>query len=165
MRFEEAVENYTSYLLKLSYLYVKDRQVAEDIVQDVMAKLYQTHGHELTMHNPKAYIVQMTVNKCRDYFRSWHYKRVQLTDIFESKSEKVEENYSELLLEAILALPLKYREVVILYYYNEENTAMIAQTLHIPIGTVKTRLQKARQLLKGLLEEEEEEEEVKSFAK
>ena len=71
MQFVEAVENYTEYLLKLSYLYVKDRQVAEDIVQEVYVKLYEKHGDIIDLHNARSYIVQMTVNRCKDYFRSW----------------------------------------------------------------------------------------------
>ena len=57
--------------------------------------------------------------------------------------------------QSIMQLPIKYREVIILYYYDEQGTTEIASILKIPIGTVKTRLQKGRQLLKGIITEEE----------
>ena len=157
MNFVDAVEQYTTYLLKMSYLYVKDKQQAEDIVQEVFVKLYQKHGEQLPLENPKGYLVQMTVNRCRDYFRSWHYRKVQVVDVF-VHNEKAENPPSETseLAEHVIKLPLKYREVVILHYFDEQGTAEIAAILNIPVGTVKTRLQKARRLLKGILLEEGE---------
>ena len=75
MKYEDAVEQYTTYLLKLSYLYVKDKQVAEDIVQDTFVKIYAQFGDTIQVEKVRSYIVTMTVNRCRDYFRSWHYKK------------------------------------------------------------------------------------------
>ena len=157
MNFVDAVEQYTTYLLKMSYLYVKDKQQAEDIVQEVFVKLYQKYGEQLPLENSKGYLVQMTVNRCRDYFRSWHYRKVQVVDIF-VHNEKADNPPSEAsdLAERVIRLPLKYREVVILHYFDEQGTAEIAAILHIPVGTVKTRLQKTRRLLKGILLEEGE---------
>ena len=157
MNFVDAVEQYTTYLLKMSYLYVKDKQQAEDIVQEVFVKLYQKYGEHLPLENPKGYLVQMTVNRCRDYFRSWHYRKVQVVDVF-IHNEKADNPPSEVpdLAGHVIKLPLKYREVVILHYFDEQGTAEIAAILNIPVGTVKTRLQKARRLLKGILLEEGE---------
>ncbi|MGN7116888.1 sigma-70 family RNA polymerase sigma factor [Lysinibacillus odysseyi] len=155
MYFVEAVEQYTTYLLKMSYLYVKDRQLAEDIVQEVFVKLYQKYGEEVPLENPKGYLVQMTVNRCRDYFRSWHYRKVQIVAFF-ANTEEADAPPSENtdIAEHVLKLPFKYREVVILHYFDEQGTAQISSILNIPVGTVKTRLQKARRLLKGILLEE-----------
>lgn len=157
MNFVDAVEQYTTYLLKMSFLYVRDRQLAEDIVQEVFVKLYQKYGEQLPLENPKGYLVQMTVNRCRDYFRSWHYRKVQAIDFF-TVHEKADHPPSEDsdIAGHVIKLPLKYREVVILHYFDEQGTAQIAALLNIPIGTVKTRLQKARRLLKGILLEEGE---------
>lgn len=79
MSFEEAVETHTLYLTKLSYLYVHNQQIAEDVVQDVFIKLYRLYGDNIPLENTKAYLVKMTMNRCRDYFRSWHYRKVQFT--------------------------------------------------------------------------------------
>ena len=151
MQFVEAVENYTEYLLKLSYLYVKDRQVAEDIVQEVFVKLYQKHGKKLDIHNPQGYIVQMTVNKCKDYFRSWQYRKIQVRDLF-GQPEKVAPIIAEFeIIEEVLKLPLKYREVITLYYFDDYSVNQVSTLLSLPVATVKTRLQRGRSLLKGIL--------------
>ncbi len=155
MKFEEAVEQYTTYLLKLSYLYVKDKQVAEDIVQDTFVKVYAQFGDSIEVEKVKSYIVTMTVNRCRDYFRSWHYKKVQLSEVFDRHEKNVHNTEQVNLTQSIMLLPVKYREVIILYYYDEQGTTEISTILKIPVGTVKTRLQKGRQLLKGIITEEE----------
>ena len=155
MKFEDAVEQYTTYLLKLSYLYVKDKQVAEDIVQDTFVKIYAQFGDTIEIEKVKSYIVMMTVNRCHDYFRSWHYKKVQLSEMLDRQEKIVHTPEQVKLTTSIRKLPVKYREVIILYYYDEQGTTEIASILKIPIGTVKTRLQKGRQLLKGIITEEE----------
>lgn len=151
MQFVDAVESYTEYLLKLSYLYVKDRQVAEDIVQEVFVKLYEKQGETLDLHNARAYLVQMTVNRCKDYFRSWQYRKVQVRDLFRQNEQAAPVIAEPHLIEEVLKLPLKYREVIILYYFDDYPIHQVATILTLPIGTVKTRLQKGRVLLKGIL--------------
>ena len=153
LQFVEAVENYTEYLLKLSYLYVKDRQVAEDIVQEVYVKLYEKHGDTIELHNTRSYIVQMTINRCKDYFRSWQYRKVQVLDLFGNQQhEKTAPQVAEPeIIEEVLKLPLKYREVIVLYYYDDYAVNQVATLLALPVATVKTRLQRGRSLLKGIL--------------
>ena len=155
MKFEAAVEQYTTYLLKLSYLYVKDKQVAEDIVQDTFVKIYAQFGNTIEVEKVKSYIVTMTINRCRDYFRSWHYKKVQLSEMLDRQEKDVHNTEQLNMSQSIMQLPVKYREVIILYYYDEQGITDISNILKIPVGTVKTRLQKGRQLLKGIITEEE----------
>ncbi len=151
MHFVEAVENYTEYLLKLSYLYVKDRQVAEDIVQEVFVKLYEKNGDTIDLHNARSYIVQMTVNRCKDYFRSWQYRKVQVRDLFGKHENAAPPEAEHEIIDEVLQLPLKYREVIVLYYYDDYAVNQVATLLSLPIATVKTRLQRGRSLLKGIL--------------
>lgn len=159
MQLEELVETYTTYLLKLSYLYVKDAQIAEDIVQEVFLKLHRIGCAHIEPNKAKSYIVQMTVNRCKDYLKSWHYKKMTVKHYFqdngyERSDEVVQQEERSIIGAAVLQLPIKYREVIILHYFDEQTTAMISETLRIPIGTVKTRLIKARALLKPLLNDE-----------
>lgn len=157
MSFEEAVETYTLYLTKISYLYVNNQQIAEDVVQDVFIKLYRLYGDDISLENTKAYLVKMTMNRCRDYFRSWHYRKVQITANWSSRVrlDVAPKEKDDSLLFAIQLLEQKYREVIILHYYDEQGTKEMASVLEIPEGTVKTRLQKARSLLKDHLLHEE----------
>ena len=63
MDIEKWMEDYTTYLLKLSYLYVRDRQIAEDIVQEVFVKLYHQNPNNIEPGKEKSYIVKMTIRK------------------------------------------------------------------------------------------------------
>lgn len=160
MSFEQTVEQYTTYLLKLSYLNIRNRQTAEDIVQDVFIKLYEKFGDHIPLDNTKSYLVMMTMNRCRDYFKSWHYRKIQLMKTFSkgdretSHEMQVEKGQSEL-VQAISKLPINFREVIILYYFDEQTTTEMAKILNCPIGTVKMRLQRARELLQNVLKDAE----------
>lgn len=156
MEFERLVHTYTNYLLKLSFLYVKDRQAAEDIVQEVWLKVMLSKN-EIT--SEKSYLVQITVNQCKDYLKSWRYKKVRVIDVlgFEKGSSQQDEliilEEKSVIGKIVWQLPLKYREVILLYYYDTQTVREIAFTLKLAEGTVKTRLIKARILVKEQLNE------------
>ena len=155
MQFDELVDQYTTYLLKLAFLQVRHQQTAEDIVQETFYKMYKTFGDTIELEHPKSYLVMVTMNTCRDYFKSWHYRKIQLTELVGKETILFEtSNEDEELVHFIMLLPIRIREVVVLHYYDEQTTAQIAITLRIPQSTVKTRLQKGRKLLKKLMVEE-----------
>ena len=148
MSFNQVVEQYTTYLLKLSYLNVGNRQTAEDIVKDVLIQFYEKFGDIIPLENTKSYLTMMTMNRCREYFKSWDYRKIQLLGVF-SKDANRNPSHSEQdeLLIAISKLPIHFREVVILYYFDDQTTTEIAKMLNRPISTVRTRLQRAHQRL------------------
>ena len=157
MEIEEMMEQYTPYLLKLSFLYVKDRQIAEDIVQDVFVKLYKNRAMFADVLNPKGFLAKITINQCKDYLKSWHAKKVSVMSLFKPesfvhKNDLIEREEQIEVGLAVMKLPLKYREIIILYYFDEQTLSVIAELLHLPLGTVKTRLIKARKLLKESLD-------------
>lgn len=150
---------YTESLIRLAYYYVKDRHVAEDIVQEVFIKIYHHPDKYEERGQLQAYLYKMTANKSKDYLRSWSYKKVQLQNkIFPSTSkmepdELVRKDEEAIVAEAILELPLKQREVLIYFYFNEMNIKDIASILSIPESTVKTRLRRSKELLKNKLKD------------
>lgn len=158
--FEEIVDQYGESLMRLAYTYVKNHQVAEDIIQDVFLKAFEKQNDFKGKSSYKTYLYRITINRSYDYFRSWSYKNLLFTDKITKiiKHEKstdllvITENENYLLGEKILSLPLKYREVIILHYYNDYAIEEIANILSIPSNTVKTRLRRGRQKLKGLLD-------------
>ena len=144
---EREMEAHYTTLLKMAYVYVKNREMAEDIVQDVCEKAIQKADTFRGEASYKTYLIRMTINRAYDYLRSWKYKQLSLTSTFvqllhleipEKKALKSDEN-AKLGLQ-ILNLKPKYREVIILYYYEEFSVQEIAQILQLPEGTVKTRL-------------------------
>lgn len=154
---EQLMQQHTKHLLRLAYFYTKNHQVAEDIVQEVFIQFY--HADYEDIGKERAYLSKMTINKCKDYFRSWHYKKMQFNTFLEDKGIKTKDKLviqeEKLTIgEAILSLKITYREPIILYYFEEYTLNEIAQILQLPINTVKTRLRRAKELLKPLLEDE-----------
>ena len=149
------VEQYGDYLYRIAYVYTKDQHAAEEVVQDVFIKLYETNQFE-GKSSEKTYLTKMTINRCYDYLRKWKVKKAQLFEYFtksvaSSEQVVIEQQERDEIVEAILTLPLKYREVLLLYYYDDLSVAEIASCIHIPQSTVATRLQRARTKLKEQL--------------
>ncbi|MFJ8236073.1 sigma-70 family RNA polymerase sigma factor [Ureibacillus sp. NPDC094379] len=156
---DELVDQYAEHLLQLAYFYTKDRYSAEDIVQEVFLKFLEANYEE--RGTVRAYLSRMTINKSKDYLKSWAYKKVQLKEkwSFEKSKKKKDsllvEDERHLIGQAILNLALEYREPIILYYFEEMSVAEVAAVLVIPENTVKTRMKRAREKLKPLLQEDE----------
>ena len=101
----------------------------------------------------KTWLTSIAVNVCRNMLRSpWHSRRVDL-EILERVPAEEREAVDDTVIRAVLGLPGKYREVVVLYYYQDCSTAEIAQALELPQGTVSIRLKRARERLKPALKE------------
>ncbi|MEK4426798.1 sigma-70 family RNA polymerase sigma factor [Solibacillus sp. FSL K6-1523] len=163
MQLDQFVRKHGEELLRLAYTYVKNIQVAEDIVQDVLLKAFEQQQQFRGESTYRTYLYRLTINRSYDYLRSWSYKNTILTnkirEVFQG-TKSAEQQVMELtenaqLGQAILQLPIKYREVIILYYYKEFNIEEIAQLLNISSNTVKTRLRRGREKLKFILEEGE----------
>lgn len=154
---KEYMYQYTEHLIRLSYYYVKDLQSAEDIVQEVFIKFYNNQHYYEERGEVKAFLSQMTVNKSKDYLKSWTYRKVQLQNTLfsfadkRSSDELVRKDEQAIIGEAILQLPIKQREVLIHYYFNEMTIIEVACILSIPESTVKTRLRRGKELLRNQL--------------
>ena len=148
---------FTEPLIRLAYYYVKDLQAAEDIVQEVFIKFYHNQNNYEERGELKAFLTTMTVNKSKDYLKSWTYKKVQVQNkLFSTASKRntdelVRKDEQAIIGEVIPELPLKQREVLIYFYFNDMTIAEVAQILSIPEGTVKTRLRRSKELLRGKL--------------
>ncbi|WP_233505437.1 sigma-70 family RNA polymerase sigma factor [Sporosarcina sp. BI001-red] len=162
MNIEQVMGNYGDYLLRVAYVYVKNQSTAEDIVQDVLIRYYQRSDQFREESSLKTYLVKMTVNRSHDYLRSWTHKRLLLKEKIVGNKTKdtpegrlIEQETTESVLTALLSMKMIYREVLVLYYYEESSTVDIADILSCPEATVRTRLQRARLQLKERLEEQE----------
>ena len=154
---EDFIYKHGEELLRLAYTYVKKHDIAEDIVQDVLLKAFEQQDQFLGKASYKTYLYRMTINRCYDYFRSWSYRNTILTDGFSKIMKKQpfhSDEASTHVGECILQLPIKYREVLILYYYKDFTQEGISALLSISVNTVKTRMVRGRERLKKLLKEE-----------
>lgn len=131
----------------------------EDLEQEVYAKTLENTAHYQDHGKFKQWICAVTANLCRDWFRSKSYKRSKIEISDETLLEraavqsKIEEGIDrrkrqKIVLKAVNNLPKIYRTVVILAHFEEKTIEEIASDLKIPQGTVKSRLFKAKEILK-----------------
>ncbi len=155
------MDQYGDRLTKLSYNYTKDWNLAEDIVQEVFITCYKEYENLDGIVSFQAWIFRITINRCKDLLKSSFFKRVFINSSFLTMSKTTEpspemtalkKSEEVLLSECVLALPVKYREVITLYYYEELSIQEISEILKMNGNTIKTRLNRARQKLKALME-------------
>ena len=159
MEITQLIHTYGDDLYRLAFLYTKDSQAAEEVVQDVFVKYYHTNQFE-GRANIKTYLTRMTINRSYDYLRSWKGRSNQLLDFLSVTTQSTEraaivEEERLMITTAMLQLSVKYREVLMLYYYEDLQVKEIAQLVELSESTVKSRLQRARKQLKELLPKEQ----------
>lgn len=152
--FEQIVRSHTNTVFRVACHAVKDRQEAEDVTQTVLLRLYQYTGEFQSEEHMKHWLLRVTVNESRKILRSpWRKRTVPLED-WDAAAEGPEERG---VLEAVMALDVKYRLPVYLFYYEDCSIREIAEALGSNPSTVQTRLQRAREKLRKALSEEKEE--------
>ena len=130
----------------------------EDIEQEVYIKTWQNLPKYREGGKFKQWICTLTANLCRDYFRSKSFKKARqevgeenLEDIYQegvTPEDRIDsKKRQKIILRAVDNLPKIYREVVVLFEFEEYSTEEVAQKLKIPTGTVKSRLSNARKIL------------------
>lgn len=159
---EQLMEDYGNDVLRIAYLYLKDKYMAEDAFQEVFVKVYKNYSKFKNKSSIKTWIMSITMNTCRDMLKTSWLKKVfmlkdiedtSLKDTYKNVDDEVAEKlqYEELLKE-VMNLPIKYREIVILHYYEGLSTVDISTALKMPEGTVRSRLFRARTMLKSNME-------------
>jgi RNA polymerase sigma factor (sigma-70 family) len=155
------MEEYGDMVLRLAYTYVKQKQLAEDISQEVFISCYHHLNRFENRSSYKTWIYRITVNKCKDTLRSWSYKNITYKDMLVSllkngskstEAQLVDREEKEAIFEQVLHLPIKFREVIILFYYEELSIQEIAEMLNLNTNTIKTRLHRGRQALQVKME-------------
>lgn len=152
-QFDQLVEMYQTALLRMCYLYLKDRTLAEDAVQETFLKAYRSMGNFRGDCSPKSWLMRIAINTCRDMQRSgWfkHMDRRVTPELLVNSSVTPRDDDSMLAVE-MLNLSGKLQEVLLLYYYQGMTTAEIGKTLGISKPTVSRRLEQAREKLRGAL--------------
>ncbi|MER1999914.1 MAG: sigma-70 family RNA polymerase sigma factor [Lysinibacillus sp.] len=156
--FRDIFDQHADSLLAISYTYVKDWAAAEDIVQDVFIKYWQTHEQFRQDSSLKTYLTRMCINRSKDYLKSWRYRTQKLTNQFFGTQPQKEQlliaEEQQEIGQAVLQLPIHFRELVLLYYYENYTYRNISTLLGIPESTVRSRLNKAKSTLKQVLPNE-----------
>lgn len=151
-----AVEQYADMVRRLCMIHLKNHADTEDIFQTVFLKyalssvLFESAEHE------KAWILRVTVNACKDLLKSFFRSRtVSLDDIMEQPAVMPQDHRE--VLEAVLSLPVKYKDAVYLHYYEGYTAPEISRILGKNVNTVYMILNRSKQLLREKLGGEEDE--------
>lgn len=153
---DRAIELYADMIRRLCMVHLKNYSDTEDIFQTVFLKyvlssvIFENEEHE------KAWFIRITVNACKDLLKSFFRSRTVSIDELVNEPEALEVHNTEV-LEAVLSLPYKYKNVVYLYYYEGYSAVEISRILGKNVNTVYTLLTRSKRLLKEMLGGEESE--------
>ena len=146
---ERLANTYADDILRLSYTYLKNTDDAWDICQTVFVKLLSEPRTFDSAEHERAYVLRMASNACKDLLKSsWRKRTCGLDTILEVPAPAAEDGS---VLAAVNALPVNYRTVIYLFYYEGYQAAEIASILGVPTATVHTRLARGRAKLKDIL--------------
>lgn len=145
-----AMEAYADMVRRICLIHLKNRHDTEDVFQDVyMRYLFYEESFESGEHE-RAWFARVTVNACRDWLRALsHRKWVPLEELCEEG--EIAPGTSTEVLEEVLQLPERYRDVIYLHYYEGYSAAEIARILRHKENTVYSWLSRARRILRERL--------------
>jgi len=158
---DEIMTRHGQDILRLVYSYVNSKELAEDLTQDIFVKCYKSLHTYKGKSSLRTWLWRIAINHCKDFLKSWYNKNVVITEeqpiTHRTTKEMVEEvviqkEEDDQLMAAIIMLPIKYREVIYLFYYEELLIKEIGVVTGASANTVKTRLRRAKELLKERLE-------------
>lgn len=151
-QFNEKYYLYKPMIYRIAYSYVHSKIDSEDIVQDVFIKYLETDQYFQTLDNEKYWLIRVTINTSLSFLRKTWKQRVFLDDEMINKtidsSTNIRFNEEENMFEIIYHLPHKYKEVIILYYYEDLSINQISTILKITTSNVKKRLERARNIIR-----------------
>ena len=152
--FEKLLLQYKSYLYKVAYTYVKDKQVALDILQETSFKAWLNIHTLKDEEKFKPWITKILVNTALNYIKK-ESKVIYMEDensiIYSEKSISIDEKLD--LYDAIDLLKPKYKTVIILKYFDDMKIEDISYVLNTPENTVKSHLKRAKESLSDILKE------------
>src|SRR6476646_1900420 len=157
--FEQLYQRYVRSVYGIALRRLRDRQRAEDAVQETFAAVWRSAGSYRPERGPAApWLYAVARNAIVDRMRAKVEPAAEVPDLVSSEpgpADRAESSYvSWRVHRALEELPEKEREVLELAYWSEMSQSEVAEYLHIPLGTVKTRTRSALSRLAGILEGE-----------
>ena len=158
---EDIMNEYGDRMIRVAYNYLKDWGTAQETVQEVFITCYNHYDQYSNAENFKALIYRITINRSKDVLRSSLIKRVIVgTEYFTFHKAKdpspeilfIQSNENAFIAEMVLSLPVKYREAILLFYYENLSVEESSEMLKINKNTIKSRLRRGRKLLGNILE-------------
>jgi len=138
----------------MAWRYCRDRGRAEELAQEAFIKAWRGLASWRREGSFSTWLFGLAANVCRSELKRFPTVTVAMEEIAEPSKPAaqhailVEQLSSETVRRAVLALPVRYREPVVLYYFHEMDLGAAARTMGLPEGTMKARLSRARELLR-----------------
>ncbi|MFK4392601.1 RNA polymerase sigma-70 factor (ECF subfamily) [Peribacillus frigoritolerans] len=157
---DEMMSLYGQDILQLVYSYIKDAVVAEDLTQEIFIKCYKALPTYNQQSNIRTWLWRIAINHCKDYRKSWYFRKVstaeeeqEWTSSDNVEEEVIQQDEDRQLAVAVMELPIQYRELIYLHYFQEMKLKEISDITGVKLGTVKTRMRQAKRRLKTYWEE------------
>lgn len=154
-RLERMMDEYGSSLLRMCAVYLRDHDLAQDAAQDTFVKAYRYMNTFRGECSEKSWLMGIAINVCRDYQRTAWFRhmdrRVNMDALPESPV--LDDFPDHTVLAEVNRLSKRYREVVLLRYYQGMKLKETADALQISQSAVKQRQKKANAILRERLKE------------
>lgn len=144
------MQEYADMVRRICFVHLKNRHDTEDVFQNVYMKYLLYKGSFENDEHEKAWFVRVTINACTDWLRNLSRRKCLPLDVIAEEGEVLDETAGHV-MEAVLKLPEKYRNVIYLFYYEGYTAAEIARILGKKENTIYTWLSRAKDLLREKL--------------
>lgn len=145
------LNTYGPAILRTCAVYLGDRHLAEDAMQETFIRAWQAlRKHQVPISNEKAWLMRIAVNVCHDLHRSRWLRHIDAATALDDLPDIPDERSSadrDLLLD-VYRLPEKYKQVILLYFYQQLTQQECADILGVTVSAVNKRLAKAQAMLK-----------------
>ena len=151
-RFEIAYNKYADMMYRIALSHMNRREDAEDVVHDVFIKYVQSSIDFSDDEHERAWLIRVTVNRCRDLLRRRSIRRYVTFDEIEEIAEEDEIQDGSGIISIVAGLPDKYKSVMVLHYLEGYSVEKTASVLGLSESAVKMRLSRGRDMLKKNME-------------
>lgn len=167
--YDELILLYKDAVHGIIYRMVRNQQEAEDLTQEAFIKAYNSINSFNEEYAFSTWLFKIATNNCIDFFRKRKLKTQSMDQSIRYKDDEIKQEYADpertadkeilasektkLIRQAIEQLPEKYRTAIILRHTEEKSYEEIAELLDLPLGTVKARIFRAREMLKKSLKD------------
>jgi len=159
---DEWMRMYGDRLMRVVYLIIDDYQMAEEITQEAFVRAYKSIDSFRGDSSAYTWLYRIAINLSKNYLSrksKFSFIPLKIEGKEDVSAESLEEKVISITISGkvracIKQLPLIYREVIILYYFEDLKIIEIAQVLEQPQGTVKSKLSRGRELLEHIFRKE-----------
>ena len=151
---ETVIQRYKGTVYSVALSYVKNREDADDIFQEVFLIYFRTNPEFNDEEHRKAWLIRTTMNCSKRVVDSTYRKRTVALDEMEEESFEFQTKEENAVYIALQQLPEKYRIVLHLFYFEDMSVEQISKALDIKPTTVKVQMMRGREMMKEKLKEE-----------